>query len=68
MKAVLLCEIRLSDCLVSDQKSALITGRYLVCTISILGLGDNFGKYLSAFQPFLMEGLRNSSEYQVSFR
>lgn len=32
---------------------------------SLLGLGENFTKYLPAFQPFLLEGLGNRLEYQV---
>ncbi len=29
-------------------------------------LGDKFAKYMEAFKPFLIVGLRNVAEYQVS--
>jgi len=30
-------------------------------------LGDNFEKYLEAFKPYLLLGLKNYAEYQVLF-
>ena len=31
-------------------------------------LGENFAKYMEAFKPFLIVGLKNVAEYQVNFQ
>ena len=40
----------------------------LINKYTLIGLGTGFMKYFDVFKPFLLQGLQNRAEYQVSWR